>query len=1608
MDNEAILAKMQEALDDAFGLRDEEARIEEEMVIFTNWLAAGKNGSCPVDLTPYLPVGETIEDIRDVSVSGNKYTSDDDPVSHENQTENLNQEETVETDEATGPVKPVAKEIVEDVSGESSQQSAEELVADNPKDESISDDAREISETEERESESLVEVGEAEARSEQKDVVEDIADTSFSQDTEMRQDRDFLEDVRKHIENEDWREALNLAKYVEEATQGSTKEVASGLRREAQNGFDAQIDLLLKKGQEARSKENVESARIAYEEILGLVPEHKEANSALQALAKERENYSEDRELISLESDLRERRNIERLGKAVYAAETRRDEDNLPSEYVSLLKDARSAFDTMRVEMGQETTQMHFGSIAERQQVVEKISNRIARGEEYIFDVTLNKNRPAYEMLGEANALLTKASEDTVQRELNRSDEYKTKNPRQALDWLNTALKQPFGEGHRRLLEKKKAEVELFATNLLKAEEKEQLANQTDQPLEKLEYLLQASSLFPEMSGLTENLARTRSQALNTVLSQVKSRFDSTKIRVKAYRFADAREKLAEAEQILSGWVEKEMPAELSDRQTELQKYALMIEEREVNWSEYIKIRQAIRERLENPEQRQAAIKLFEKYRNDERFADFDDLKKLATEVNHYKGAGEQLDEAHKASAAENWQAAYKIANTILEEDKADKFKAEFEELRDRAYLELAAENVLYYFGIDYVYEANYYLERARQKAKEIDKNWGNEGGRSALDDFEARLDAEIAAIEQASSNQPMQDIFNDALSRLGLHDDWAFLEIYLRKISALRKAIKSDNIGKDIRRHFTRWGLSLQDHGLPSYDALNQVAEEMYLKLLLDRSTQEKLDALALLQHVANDKVGTMSVKDKNGADLPDYALSLYTYESKQAARLLRKSLRQDLLPSVKSEYEALTKAMDVSRLKSAKEKAFSLRDAGLLKGDVEKEMAAWFEIAWGKHEARQFEKTGSWVQAKEKWQALDKKYFDLPEVRAGLRRAKINEVIYQTRPLIGKKETAQKAIALIKALQNEPGMRNAWELEFALVNAYQTLGEFAAAFVALNQTEFLLRNIAGERAASMQSQLDRRRKKLDWQKSVHDALEKAQKEREDEATIPSALEGLQTVIKELQGKKLDVNALLALRDEIFDERSTQLLLKATDRETDRVDAVKAMVDLQNLEGIMGISQDERKSVKELQSLRSELTGTAEGMMKDVDGFHYNLGKATLDETIATAKQLKERLEGFDAIISIFKADLKNEKVRIDERRATITKTYENLRSLRELLEQAASQSLWDAAVRNGNFDLLDQLRERMDLIMTEFGGGHSDFPATCRFKRRLGETRELYAELVGVVGLVKEAFVTDEDFVKVVESINKYRLLPTRRKPNSSRQYECSTREDDRIWQTINAATYQALHKMIGERLFIPNTNGEADLLGWDDIQIQARERHAEYLILEEWQRVSDELMDKLQKEYDVAVNTAAKGTQIALHHWQKFIKSADAVIDHLDTYSEKDSEGDFLSSACTFPLRSLKAKDVYAKSLGQKKIVHKWKHDAELKEIELSEKPGFPSPAEFSHAVKKQDELKRLIAQAKKAGAVNDEQRRQLAFYESTLKKLKAKPKRRTSFLEKLGLP
>jgi serine/threonine protein kinase len=1517
-----ILKSLNEQREDAIGLGDMESadEIASQVRLLERWLADGEKGPCPVDLGRY-GLGQVAASTQ------------------------VSKEETP-TVQIPIVVIPAGVEI-------------EHIVTEKVEPDQESLPGLDGLTTEHVDEESIA--------TEERDRVQDNL-------------RESLEQVRQYIRNKEWHEAVALAVQVENLAHGEVRETAGELRAQAQIQLNEELQRLLADGDAARSQGDMEEARKLYRAALVLENANSHARLALQELdGRAQEKVSREQQQ-TLRAGLKERRDIHRLGEAVYDAEALDGEGRLPEELAELLKDARDYYDKTRQQMGEETTAMRYGDVTLRADAVARLQARVASGVRTIYDQTTDTDRPAFDVLREAQELLRQASEDMAQYEINIAEKLKTIRPRYVRQRMAEALGKPLQEQEKHRLEEKLSEVDQYIQRQEKSESLQEQATGEADPVLRLGILLQAYKTFGAIAGLEEQVSQTRPIAIAVMQAGIHDGLRRAELQLHAQKYDNARTATTEVEEQIARWPEEPLAGELTQLLSEARELRQWIDVTEQTWMEYSRMAETVRQRVADPSQRGAGLALFKQVSEEERFKAFPDLKILTSEIDQYKGVGEQLDDAMAAREKGDWSRVFEIADKVLRLGTAGKLTARFQELHADAVTELNIQRAQELIENDEIPEANNILStilhRERERGVEREKI------------VRERLAGELSRIQEAiRSSSSMQPLYDQACTLLNLRDDMTF-----KAFTSPSFALRQSKVGADgeVSNPQMRALVNRVKGAAGDLDPTPQELTERVSRILLEELTRkgmaERLKALQLFRYVGGDQQTRV---DHDG--WPPYVLSLRTAEARRAARLVAESLRRDILQPLMQQYVQLQGqdgGLGEEQLREMAEKAGYLREAYLLETESERVVGRWVEVEWGKRQARQEESQSNWQNAVEIWTRLNNHYPGVPAVKRGLRNARIQDVTYRSYYLLHNDHKGQEAVTLLKKTLAESDMSNSWELYLTISETYSALGEYESSFANLDQVQRVIGGMDEEQQKRILELLARKRAEIESHQIVDTARHVA--ENRVLAGHPAeAIRGLQTAME--KPKIIDATELKNLQNDIFTQATEQLLAKAReeqDKGTDegKIQAVTALVDLQILEDLVGLPPEKRRSTVGLNRLRADLASVANAVILAVGDFDPTT--MPLQQAIDTATSLSARLQTFDNVIPLFKSELESVGERLSKRRREIAVILDNLHSLDKILQEANHPNLWETAVRTGDFDILQQYLARINKL--ELSG----MQEVRAFDRRLSETFETYTYVLDMIGQVRQKFNVEEDFDFV-----KNRILGSHVQP--------PFRQNNQTWQVVHAREYEEIRTILDERLRVPDVYGSGDLVGWNDVLEQAEERKKELEQWREWDRQCEYKMDAAAEAVKVTENHPVDlPTRVKKMDWEKVLATAQSAAAALtytrdekfvDPLDEKEKVRVVQIVGVPIPVRSQSMKSIEEEGRRRKLAVDEWIHMAKTKIDALQavlERRGFPTAEEFQSATSSNDwdHLEKILARAREAGITSEEERKRVETYSRVLEQMR----------------
>ncbi len=1505
MDYHVIISKLKEFAEKMEGLGDldKSAMVLSDVDKLEAWIQSGQVGECPVDLSAY-EVGFNLQEESSSAEIGEEQQPAEAP--------------SVEVEQAVKTAETVLLEPAEQ-----------------------KEDALSGTGTEEAES------------------LEEFAELDTPEKMALRRQ---LDQARNFQRKGQLTEAVALFSELAARAEGDIKVSAKDLLEQATRQLNSQYDEQIAAGKRAQIAGIFDEARKHFENARHLKPDEDLPKRALLELGGALATQISDARLLALRSGLKERRDLSRLGEAVYEAEALDGEGKLPEELILLLKEARQNYDLIRKSHGNETTQMRFGDLSARADAVKKIRDRVSTGERLIYDSTTNTERPAFELLQEANKLLEQASEDLATYELDLAEKNKDAHPRYALSRLQNALKQPLAENYLRLLEEKVTEIEAWVNIQEKAESLQEKAQNETDLVKSFSLILQAQKTFPRLPGIEEQVTQKRQIAQNALAVQMETLLRDAEIALTAALkngdFKAVRAHIQDAEEAAAAWPEETKPVEIS---TILERAAGLrdrVVDTEKNWHEYSELAASVRSQVIDSSRRAAALDLFRKISEDDRFKAFPDLAILTSEIDNYTDVGEKLVNAQAARSESDWERVFDLADKAIKSGKAGKLADQFTALFEQASLELAISRAKSLLEDDDVFEANNVITAIQQKVRGT--------GREA--EINQRLEAELAKITSCKEHSAsMQAQYDRACDLVGLRDS-LLLKAYVNPAYSLRQArIKSegDVSNPEMRALIDR--LKKNKTADPSAEELSALAQEFLLKELARKGVAERLEALRIFWYVGGDM--TLASEQERKA----WGLSWRTAEARRAGRLLVTSIREDVLPAMTKSYETREeKPISDTALLRLAENARGMREAGLLETDAEKDLGRWFEVEWGRRQSNNYEESGDWASAVAIWDHL-RSIHPTPEVQNGWRRARIQQEVNAARDLILNHHDSEKAITLLEEIKGESGIGNSWEIEVALTDAYVALRNFPSAFGSLEEA---VRYAPKDKAIH----LAKKYKEVEREQEIHVTLEKVA-----QATTP--LEKLRLIQDAFEKSTLkDSPQLKKARETIFSQAKDSLLAvaeeaKKTATDEGKLKAVMALVDLQALEELAEVPNPKRQSAKEIGRLRFDLASVADTVIRA--SLEFEPATMPLDQAISRCMEITGRLQTFETILPSFQTELAEYKDKLVKRRRETAKLLDNLKSLDSLLKQAMQEELWQAAIQFGNFQPLEQILLQIGALNLQA------MPEVQNYEKQLQEWKDVRQIIMEEIEKIEKKFTLEEDFAEVGVLLTRLISLP-------------KLRPDGQPWERINQQKYATIHSWMADFLRVNDLYSEGELIGWDTVGSVARERQEDLECWTAWDKECALKVEDMRLAGEVtAKHTPSTDLRVRKRDLENLIKAAQEAIDLLKA-------GPLVNSQVV-PVNSKKSSIIQESNKKRLGAAESALREARLLLENVNQNPDsiFPTAEEFSDAVvqKDWDRLERLLERAQKAGTLDPQEQKQVTVYLKVLSDARQKQNRPNSIRDLL---
>lgn len=780
---------------------------------------------------------------------------------------------------------------------------------------------------------------------------------------------------------------------------------------------------------------------------------------------------------------------------------------------------------------------------------------------------------------------------------------------------------------------------------------------------------------------------------------------------------------------------------------------------------------------------------------------------------------------------------------------------------------------------------------------------------------------------------------------------------------------------------------LVLKSRLKPELDKISDCVQiNMEFQPLFDRAKDmsqkkgvaERLEAFLLFRYI-----GGLDV-EKPEPEWPKYRLSLRTTDARKLAREVGVGLRKDLLARIQEAYQK-KQAPQGDDLANLNGYAEALRKANLLEAEEERAAVRWVEVEYARQRTQARERLGDWDGLVKIWGEINRLYPLQAELENGLHQARIQQVIHKAEGLLVK-GMGDMALRELRTAQEDPALARSWRISLVLAETHARQGNFTQAFRSLSDAERLV-ELQGVRLSEGKEDQDRslirtKRTGIEREQAIQQVETKVRNEWQgDSANAREALRILQKALAEPPTD--DSRRLKNLREDIFN-RAEEDLLKTARTEKGRgsddgkIRAVAALVDLREIENILKRPEKDCRSVVELDSLRTELAPAATAVISSTRGFDPNILR--LEQAISEVTTLTGRLQSFSSVIPLFKEELEDIKENLERQRNEITRTAERLRKLQALLKEASETNLWEQALLNNSFDLIEQYHRQIQQL--DLNG----MLEVQNFGIRLQEWKEIHLRLLQEIDQVKRLFEQEEEFDAVVVGLRRLRV-----------RYDL--RSDGSPWKQVQQNDYEKIIYTMSPKLRIVDIHGESEqpfLEGWEEVERTARVRAEETSSWDTWRGQCSRLgMQNEQYRQSVESDNASTPLRTQKKHWVELKDNLEQLSNLLQTgpLLGVNSTGKHSQKVKNYEKdRQVRVNEVYADLVAARTEIAKI--DGQLE----GDGKGFPTTREFDQAVKHNDwiSLERLINRAKRVGASNAREEALIRTYEIILENKRNEPK------------
>lgn len=741
----------------------------------------------------------------------------------------------------------------------------------------------------------------------------------------------------------------------------------------------------------------------------------------------------------------------------------------------------------------------------------------------------------------------------------------------------------------------------------------------------------------------------------------------------------------------------------------------------------------------------------------------------------------------------------------------------------------------------------------------------------------------------------------------------------------------------------------------------------------------RDRFHALMMLRHVANDP------NQIRQEEWPEYCRTLLTYEARILAQKLEEELRQEFLTPILDAFNVEKRALPAGASWQLVNYAVMLREGRLLRSEEEREAVRWVELEQGKIDAQGKEAVEDWKGAVQIWEGLNRHYPGQVMVETGLRKSYLNFALAHSRRLYNDGQT-NEALSVLREAREYPGLNTSGPLLLQLSDYCAAAGEFYQARSAVRDAE---------RDPSTKEAARARRQKIDREEAVQDVIHNA--DRAMESGGAGAREALR-ILREAQEQPLTAgsNRITRQISAVFNQESARLHSEVAQHlqsgtSDGRIEALMALVDLRELEDVLGKQEAERVSTNELAQMRSGLKIITQTVLRDARDFNPEI--MGLEAAINEKMRITGRLTTLFALSDRFSDEIGPEKGTINQYLSRLAEMDGRLQRLHDLLKTNNEQPLWDTAMRTGNFDALDAAQKQMEA--TAF----AQILDARKFMGRLEEVKRLRAELMGRLSVVINYF-NEIDLIEQHKTNNNSSSSGEIFRGNGFALVVRDLRAMDRLpvsakqqpWSYVTQEDYDHMRVILDSVVSVNDLYGSnGAIIGWKAMEDAARQRDDELKDWEQWLNASTQTMDALAAAIEAANSLTSSVSLTDRQMAYQRIKTA------------AQSAQELLSGVDQKPYHSFNAELYQQEGMRRLTFVRQQISIAETELANLSnytQAPGsgFPTAEEFANAVRTNNIqlLRSLLDRARRIGTTDPEEQKRIITYENAYREM-SKPKK-----------